>query len=208
MLLAAMALALVPMLQTEARDGVFVGTLITSDPALLLVRADSGDEVTFLIDPQSNVPPGFVRGNRVAVRFEVLPDGRYRVASVSPPRIPSEPDAVSTLPRPPEAAPSPADAPRAELGASAVRAASEDRASEPVPAREGVTRARRSPAASPPSAPPGGVAEVAASPIPGDATGATAEAASAPGGLPGGWLAVTAGLLAAAILIALARRRE
>ena len=205
MLLAAVVLALVPMLQTEARDGVFVGTLITSDPTLLLVRADSGDEVTFLIDPQSNVPPGFIRGNRVAVRFEVLPDGRYRVASVSPPRIPSEPDAVSTLPRPPEAAPSPADAPRAELGASAVRAASEDRASEPVPARGGVTRARRSPAASPPSAVPG---EVAATPTPGPATGGTAEAAPAPGGLPGGWLAVTAGLLAAAILIALARRRE
>lgn len=211
MLLAVLAVALVPMLQTEARDGVFVGTLIASDPTRLVVRADGGDDVAFAVDPQSNVPAGFVRGIRVAVRFEVLSDGRYRATSVSPPRIPSEPGAVNTLPMPPEPALSPAPAPRADVGASGVRAASVD--SEPAssdPPRENVARARRVPAASRSAAlpSPAEVPVAGASALPPDGANAIPADRASPPGIPGGWWTVTAGLLAASILIGLAWRRD
>lgn len=97
MLLGALTMAGVAFL-APALDGAFVGTFVGADATALVVRADDGGEGTFLLDPGSDMPPGFVPGTRIVVRFEALGDGRFRATSVSPPRIPLEADVLTTLP--------------------------------------------------------------------------------------------------------------
>ena len=120
----------------ESRDGAFVGTLVAADGGSLVVHGDTGQAVTFLLDGRSDMPAGFVTGTRVVVRYEVLPDRAYRAASVSPPRIPLDPDAVTELPPWPEAVPGSAPSPQ---GGRADEAASErERVSSPEAGRSAV----------------------------------------------------------------------
>jgi hypothetical protein len=122
MLLAAMILVALPALPAPApglRDGVFIGTFLSADGASLVVNADNGDVVTLVLDSKSDLPAGFVAGTRVAVRFQALDNRRYRVVSVSPPRIPPDAGALNTLPSWPEPEPEPA-APREQEPAAPV----------------------------------------------------------------------------------------
>ena len=110
MLAITLAVTVLATVLAPVRDGAFVGTFVAADGTSLVVRADDGDQVTFLVDRETDMPAGFVAGTRVLVRFEVLEDRRYRAASVSPPRIPLEADVRHTLASGPDPEPGPAKA--------------------------------------------------------------------------------------------------
>ena len=108
MLAITLAMTVLAMLLAPVRDGAFVGTFVAADGTSLVVRADDGDQVRFLVDRETDMPAGFVAGTRVLVRFEVLEDRSYRAASVSPPRIPLEADVRHSLAPRPDPEPGPA----------------------------------------------------------------------------------------------------
>ena len=83
--------------------GGLTATLVALGGMSLVVRADNGTLVPFVLDNDSTVPAGLVQGTRVTVRYEPVEGVGYRVATVGIPRIPSDPDA-STEP-PPEMPP-------------------------------------------------------------------------------------------------------
>jgi hypothetical protein len=119
MLLAAMVLVALPLQAAplpEVPDGVFTGTLLSANGGSLVVRADSGDVVSLVLDGQSDMPAGFVSGTRVAVHFQALENRRYRAVSVSPPRIPPDANALTTLPPWPEPEAARPTAPREQQG--------------------------------------------------------------------------------------------
>ena len=89
------------MLAAPVADGAFVGTFVAADATSLVVRAEDGQQGTFVVDAATSLPPGFVAGTRILVRFEATENGQYRAASVSPPHIPLEADVMTTLPAPP-----------------------------------------------------------------------------------------------------------
>jgi hypothetical protein len=83
--------------------GGLTATLVSLGGTSLVVRADNGTLVPFVLDNDSTVPAGLVQGTRVSVRYEPVEGVGYRVDTVNIPRIPSDPDA-STEP-PPEMPP-------------------------------------------------------------------------------------------------------
>jgi hypothetical protein len=83
--------------------GGLTATLVSLGGTALVVRADNGTLVPFVLDNDSTVPAGLVQGTRVTVRYEPVEGIGYRVDTVGIPRIPSDPDA-STEP-PPEVPP-------------------------------------------------------------------------------------------------------
>src|SRR5262245_1751246 len=85
--------------------GGLTATLVSLGGMSLVVRADNGTLVPFVLDNDSTVPAGLVQGTRVAVRYEPVEGVGYRVDTVGIPRIPSDPDA-STEP-PPQMPPAP-----------------------------------------------------------------------------------------------------
>jgi len=83
--------------------GGLTATLVSLGGMSLVVRADNGTLVPFVLDNDSTVPAGLVQGTRVTVRYDPVEGIGYRVDTVGIPRIPSDPDA-STEP-PPELPP-------------------------------------------------------------------------------------------------------
>src|SRR5262245_3117171 len=83
--------------------GGLTATLVSLGGTSLVVRADNGTLVPFVLDNDSTVPAGLVQGTRVIVRYEPVEGVGYRVDTVGIPRIPTDPDA-STEP-PPEMPP-------------------------------------------------------------------------------------------------------
>jgi hypothetical protein len=87
-------------------NGAFTATLVSSDATRLVVQADDGSVVTFVVDTTSSIPPGLVPGSRVTVRYELADGNRYRVASVGIPKIPLEGGSTTQPPPSPEPVPS------------------------------------------------------------------------------------------------------
>lgn len=96
------------MLAAPVADGAFVGTFVAADATSLVVRAENGQQGAFVVDDATDLPPGFVAGTRILVRFEATENGQYRATSVSPPRIPLEADVMTMLPPPPQGSLAPA----------------------------------------------------------------------------------------------------
>jgi hypothetical protein len=61
-----------------------VGSVETTSPTSLVVRAEDGSQQTFTVDDQSTVPPHLSRGQRVTVTYEQTAGGGRRAATVSP----------------------------------------------------------------------------------------------------------------------------
>lgn len=80
-----------------------VGSVETSSPTSLVIRAEDGSQQAFTVDEQSTVPPHLSRGQRVTVTYELAASGARRAAAVSPadPEAPSA-AAADRLPPAPE----------------------------------------------------------------------------------------------------------
>jgi hypothetical protein len=61
-----------------------VGSVETTSPTSLVVRAEDGSQQTFAVDDRSTVPPHLSRGQRVTVTYELTADGARRATAVSP----------------------------------------------------------------------------------------------------------------------------
>jgi hypothetical protein len=61
-----------------------VGSVETTSPTSLVVRAEDGSQQTFTVDDRSTVPPHLSRGQRVTVTYELTADGARRATAVSP----------------------------------------------------------------------------------------------------------------------------
>jgi hypothetical protein len=68
-----------------------VGSVETSSPTSLAVRAEDGSQQTFAVDDASTVPPHLSRGQQVTVTYEVTADGARRATAVTP----ADPEAPS-----------------------------------------------------------------------------------------------------------------
>lgn len=79
-----------------------VGSVESSTPTALVVRAEDGSEQSFAVEEASTVPPHLSRGQRVTVTFELTADGARRATAVSPadPEAPSEAAADRLPPAP------------------------------------------------------------------------------------------------------------
>jgi len=109
-------------------NGALTATLVSIDATRLVVQADNGEVVTFVVDATSSIPPGLVPGSRVSVRYDVADGDRYRVASVGIPKIPLEPGSTTD---PPPTAPASQDATPAAPAEAPLAAG---KGAEPVPA--------------------------------------------------------------------------
>lgn len=107
-------------------NGAFTATLVSTDATRLVVKADGGAVVTFVVDSTSSIPAGLVPGSRVTVRYEVAEGNQYRVASVGIPKIPLEGGSTTEPPPMPPEVPEPTPSAGAEASVRTPGPAGED----------------------------------------------------------------------------------
>lgn len=61
-----------------------VGSVETTSPTSLVIRAEDGSQQSFRVDQESTVPPHLSRGQRVTVTYEQTADSGRRVTAVTP----------------------------------------------------------------------------------------------------------------------------
>ena len=60
------------------------GTVVSSSSNLLVIRTETGSEMTFALDSDSSFPASLAVGSRVDVRYHALDGGTYHAAEVRP----------------------------------------------------------------------------------------------------------------------------
>ena len=79
----ALGLAMPALAQDPPATLTLAGTVASSSPTSLTIRADDGSTKTFLVDDRSSVPATLVRGARVNITYETSGD-QMRAVSVAP----------------------------------------------------------------------------------------------------------------------------
>ena len=59
------------------------GTVVSSSSTALVVRTDSGSQMTFVVDSSSTLPSNLSAGDRVTVDYSTMSDGQYHASTVS-----------------------------------------------------------------------------------------------------------------------------
>jgi len=59
------------------------GKVVSSDSTMLIVQTDAGNQMTFVVDTDSDVPTTLTPGDRITVRYHNLDGGRYHAANVT-----------------------------------------------------------------------------------------------------------------------------
>ena len=77
---AVLALAVPLVAQTEQ---TVTGTVVSSTPSQVVVKADDGRELTFAVDAQSVVPAGLAANNAVTVTYHDMGGGTLHAARVT-----------------------------------------------------------------------------------------------------------------------------
>jgi hypothetical protein len=75
-----------------ADENLYVsGTVVSSSTNLLVIRTETGNEMTFALDSESSFPANLAVGSRVDVRYHALSGGAYHAAEVRPVGTTAEP---------------------------------------------------------------------------------------------------------------------
>jgi len=59
------------------------GTVVSSSGSQLVIKTESGNRMTFVVDSASSLPVGVAAGDRVTVEYHTLAGGKYHAARVS-----------------------------------------------------------------------------------------------------------------------------
>src|SRR5262245_10583858 len=100
--LTVLALAAPPPAQDPPATLTVGGTITSSSPTSLVIRADDGSQKTFVVDDRSTIPTALARGARVTVTYETS-GSQMRAVSVSssdtqPPSTTSGTEPMATEP--------------------------------------------------------------------------------------------------------------
>jgi hypothetical protein len=67
----------------QSGETTITGTVVSSSSTSLVIRTESGEQKTFVVDDTSTIPSGLAAGARVSVRYTSQEGGQMRVASVA-----------------------------------------------------------------------------------------------------------------------------
>src|SRR5262245_6221389 len=75
------------------------GTVVSSTGSSIMIRAESGAEMTFTVDSRSILPADLPVGSRVDISYHTLPDGKLHAAEVRSIGRPAARSEGATLPK-------------------------------------------------------------------------------------------------------------